>query len=81
MGSDKLHFTSVLKNKKSRSQAAPKVFAFGDLPLRRTTPEAPSQLSAMWSQIEPLGLLAWKPTGIVWDGLPDAIRRNRHSQP
>ena len=62
------------------SRAGSKVFALGDLPLRRTTPEAPRHLSALWPQIGPPGLLAWKPIGIAWDDLSDAIRRHRQSQ-
>ena len=59
------------------SRAGSKVFALGGLPLRRTTPEAPRHLSALWPQIGPPGLLAWKPIGIAWDDLSDA----HHSAP
>ena len=62
------------------SRAGSKVFALDDLPLRRTTPEAPRHLSALWPQIERMGLLAWKPAGIAWDDLSDAIRRHAQSQ-
>ena len=70
--SDKLYLTCVRKLF-CRDPGRSKVFALSDLPLRRTTPEAPRYLSAMWPQIEPLGLLAWKPTGIAWDDLSEML--------
>ena len=61
----------------SWSRAAAKVFTFGDLTLRRTAPEAPAHLSALWPRIVPLGLLAWKAKGIAWVDLSDAIGRHQ----